>query len=361
MIAETAIQKVRRFMDHNHLDGVLFRKRSNFAWLTGGGSNHIVNTTELGVADLLVFRDKVYCVTNRMEYARIRDEELLGGEVEFIATEWYEEQDRAIRELGAGKNIASDAPVAGLIDLSSELATLRFCLSEEEMEKYRWLGKKSAWAVESTCKEIEPGWTEHEIAAHLAAKVMKEGICPHVILVSTDDRVFKYRHPIPTSKKLEKYAMVVICAEKWGLIANATRFVHFGKLPQELEENKRKLARIDAIMNASTRPGVMIKDIFRQAVTAYEEAGFLNDWKYLHQGGPTGYATREFLATPEREEVVQLHQAFAWNPAIKGIKSEDTILVKENENEFLTHTGDWVYIETEVNQQMYLRPDILVK
>ncbi|CCQ98122.1 hypothetical protein CULT_80015 [[Clostridium] ultunense Esp] len=81
----------------------------------------------------------------------------------------------------------------------------------------------------------------------------------------------------------------------------------------------------------------------------------------MHQGGATGYASREYFATPASEEVVHLHQAFAWNPAILGLKSEDTILVGEKENEVLTHTGSWVYLEMEQDGKRYLRPDILVR
>ncbi|MEW6698257.1 MAG: hypothetical protein ACOY35_01135 [Bacillota bacterium] len=66
----------------------------------------------------------------------------------------------------------------------------------------------------------------------------------------------------------------------------------------------------------------------------------LDDWRFLHQGGLTGYAPREYLATMFSECIVQENQAFAWNPAIYGIKSEDTILVGVNENKFLTHTGN---------------------
>lgn len=357
----TALEKVKNFIHEKKIDGVFFRKRNNFSWITGGKVNHIVNTTENGVADLLIFPDKKYCITSKMESARIHDEELHGLGYEFITPEWYEDQDAAIRKLCEGKKVASDVPFDGFIDFGMELASLRFSLNDEEISRYRWLSQKAAKALESTCREIAPGWTEFEIAAHLGAKVMKDGINPQVILVSTDDRVFKYRHPIPTDKKLEKYVMIVICAEKWGLVANVTRFVHFGDLPKELQENKQKLVLIDVAMNAATRPGAAIKDVLQLGFDTYSEVGHPEDWRFLHQGGPTGYASREFLATPGVEGQVHVNQAFAWNPAIKGIKSEDTIIVGKQENEFLTHTGEWVYIEVDQEGQTYLRPDILVR
>jgi Xaa-Pro dipeptidase len=366
-IVEQRTAKVRTFMQEQGLDGILLRKRRSFAWLTGGRDNHIVNTSEEGVADLLLLNDRLYCIASKMENARIAEEELDGVACDWVTPEWHEGHDAAIARLTEGLKIGTDvlpAKVGGLLDgvhLERPLAELSYTLDDREIDAYRELAKQAARAVESTCREIVPGMTEHQIHAHLAAKVIAQGINPHVILVATDERIFRYRHPIPTAKPLERYAMVVLCAEWGGLIANVTRFVHFGPLSDELHTNKRKLAEIDLAFNLSTRPGALIQDVLQQGLDAYQSVGHAEDWKYLHQGGPTGYSTREFLATPGCEGVVRLHQAFAWNPAIRGIKSEDTILVLEEHNEFLTHTGEWEYIIMEKNNKTYHRPDILIR
>lgn len=258
----TPLERIRAFMEKRGLDGVLLRTRRNFAWATGGKDNHIDHTSELGVADLLIFHDTKYCITTKMEAARLRDEELDGLGYEFVTPEWYEGTKTAIEQLCAGKNVGADVSFGNLDHVGEELAPLRYRLTTEEIERYRWLSQRAAKAVETTCHDIEPGWTEHEIAAQMASKVLKDGIQPTVLLVATDDRIFKYRHPIPTDQRLERYAMLVLCAEKWGLVSNVTRFVHFGPLPEEIAANKQKLAQIDVEMNASTRPGVPNKGHF---------------------------------------------------------------------------------------------------
>jgi Xaa-Pro dipeptidase len=356
-----AVTKIRAFLNAQNLDGVLLRTRSNFAWATGGGDNHIVNTTELGVADLLILSDRMYCITTRMEAARIRDEELAGFGCEFVTPEWYEGTDEAILQLCAGKAVGADVWFHHLPNVASELAQIRSTLTGEEMERYRQLGQTAAKALEATCRELRRGWTEHEIAAHLAAKLLREGINPQVLLVATDERIFRYRHPIPTEKQLDRYAMLVLCAEKGGLVANATRFVHFGDLAPELVENKRKLAEIEVAMIAATRPGAKLADILQRGIEAYKRAGYPDDWRLLHQGGPSGYAPREFLVGPGETGVVRAQQAYAWNPSIRGIKMEDTFLVHEEEIEFITHTGEWVYMEAASEGRTYLRPDILIR
>ncbi|CAG9621103.1 M24 family metallopeptidase [Sutcliffiella rhizosphaerae] len=354
-------QKVRIWLREKGHDGILFRRRNNFSWITEGKVNHIVQTTEFGVADILLLDDKKYCITVKMESRRLMEEELVNLGFELVECEWYESTHQIIEKLSKGKAIVADSYFPGMEDVSSALIQLRSQLSISEKERYEWLCKFSAETLEGVARKILPGMSEYEISSLVAAACMKAGVNPQVILIATDDRIYQYRHPIPTGKKLKKYAMLVLCAEKGGLVANVTRFVHFGSLPEELLINRKKLALIDVQMNVATRPGRKVKDIFQKAVNAYAEAGYPEDWRLLHQGGLTGYASREFLATMNSEEEILVNQAYAWNPAIRGVKSEDTILIESEDNKFLTHTGNWTYIEIEHEGRVYLRPDILIQ
>ena len=74
-----------------------------------------------------------------------------------------------------------------------------------------------------------------------------------------------------------------------------------------------------------------------------------------------GYAPREITATPRSTQPILVGQAFAWNPSITGVKSEDTILVGEHTNEILTEMADWPTIEVQIRDQIIKRPAILEK
>jgi Xaa-Pro aminopeptidase len=185
------------------------------------------------------------------------------------------------------------------------------------------------------------------------------GLNPTVILIATDERVFKYRHPIATDKKLERYAMIVICAERYGLVASSTRFVHFGPLPKELEEKAGKVAYVDAGMIAGTKAGISYREYFDTVRKLYAEVGYPDEWKWHHQGGPAGYATREFTVTPSTEGVMREGMSFAWNPSIAGTKSEDTILLTAGGVEIISQTGDWPCVEIEYDGKVWRRPAIL--
>jgi len=83
-----------------------------------------------------------------------------------------------------------------------------------------------------------------------------------------------------------------------------------------------------------------------------------------HDGG-TGLESGDFLGTPTAPEIVQEGQAFAWNPSITGIKTEDTVLiVKDHEPEVLTRSHNFSWPTTEVVIEglgKMLRPNILVR
>lgn len=119
------------------------------------------------------------------------------------------------------------------------------------------------------------------------------------------------------------------------------------------------VAYIDAILMARTKPGVILSKIMGDAQTAYAQMGSPDEWHFHHQGGATGYEAREYIATPASKEIVANQQAFAWNPSIQGVKSEDTIIVSRYEPELITITNEWPLIEVEVEGMIFRRPDIL--
>ena len=195
--------------------------------------------------------------------------------------------------------------------------------------------------MDRAIRQLKPGQTENEIAAILAGETQHAGAQPIVNLIATDERIFARRHPLPVDKKMERYAMLVLCGRKSGLVASITRLVHFGRLPEDLQKKQVACALVDATVITATRPGCHEAEIFKRAQETYAAAGFADEWKLHHQGGPAGYEPREWVVTPASTTSVQLGQAYAWNPSITGCKSEDTILVGAESNEVLTTIAGW--------------------
>jgi Xaa-Pro aminopeptidase len=256
-------------------------------------------------------------------------------------------------------------PIAGTRSLSpGDWQTLRLPLLPTEIERYRWLGKTASHAMETTARAIEPGMTEHEVGAVLDHFLEDEGIVPWLTLIASDERIERYRHPIPTDAVVNRCVMLVAGANAFGLTASITRMVHFGSLPTALAKKHDAVCYVDTVLNTSTAAGVSVAEVFARAQAAYALTGFGEEWMLHHQGGATGYVAREYRGKPDSNEVVHPHQAFAWNPSITGTKSEDTIIsaVPGGAPEVLTlHSSGWPSKHIETPYGTLDRPMIMVR
>lgn len=357
------VERVRSYMRAAGLAGVLLSRQDNFAWLTAGKDNHVVAGSDVGVASLLVTRDARFVLTNRIEAARIADEEVGGQGWEPRTFEWYEPGALAatVRDILADGRLAADTPFPGARPLDHAFDELRADLLPDEIARYRELGRIATEAMVHAGQSLHQGWTEHEIAADLARRVTANGARPGVVLIATDERIARYRHPIPTDKRLRDYAMLVLGASKWGLQVSITRFVSFHRLNDDLRRKWLDVSRIAAYFTLATQPGRPWGELFRGATELYETLGYPQEWKLHHQGGPTGYRGRDFTATFDSPGAVSAHQAAAWNPSITGTKSEDTILVSDAGHEFLTRHGQWPMLAVEHDGQRLEFADVLVR
>lgn len=353
-------QSIKTLLAHHGLDAILLRKASSFAWATHGASAYINTASTYGEAALLVTPNGRYLITNNIEAPRLEKEEGLKVQGwEFKVFPWYA-GSAVIADLTAGLKLGADAPYPGAVDLNTEVARLRAHLTLDEQERFRTLGAICAEAMHEAIVSIEPGMTEEEIAATLAESTQSYGVQPIVNLIATDERIFNYRHPLPTTKELNKYAMLVLCGRWKGLVASITRLVYFGKIPADLRRKIDAVAHIDAVLISATRPGRMLSEVFADGQKAYAETGFADEWTLHHQGGPAGYEPREWVATPETQDVVLSGQAYAWNPSITGAKSEDTVLVDELGWDVVTEIQQWPMIEINLPDGTQLnRPDVM--
>ena len=355
------LERIHNLLAQSGLNALLLRQTSNFAWATCGASSFINRADSFGSASLLITPTSRYVLTSNIEAPRfMQEEELIKQGWTFRVSPWHAENDR-IAELTAGMKLGADFSYPNALDVSNEIGSLRSQLTYEEGQRFKTLAKLCADGMKQASHTVRPGMTEYEIAGLLSQAIESKGVQTIVNLIATDERISSFRHPLPTSKKLDQYAMLVLCGRKWGLICSVTRLIHFGPLPPDLRNNAATIARIDAEMIAATRPGNTLGDVFHAAQTAYASAGFPDEWQLHHQGGSAGYAPREITATPTSIQPILPGQAFAWNPSITGVKSEDTILIGEHTNEILTEMMDWPTIDVQIGSQIIKRPAILEK
>jgi len=365
-MSETAekLTRLRKYLSAKKLDGIILSSRANFAWLSGGADNHVVSQSEKGVGALVVTAKQALVVANKIEIERLSHEEPLSG---FTAKSfpWIEPLGEALPKILTGKKFAADdAAATGFPELPADfVASVRASLTEHEIRRYKALGRDCSVAMETVARQVQKGDSEHQVEADVARHLLARGIQPYVVLVAFDQRVAKYRHPVPTNNHLRTHVLIVVCGQRGGLIANLSRCVHFGPISPDLIARHQATCTVEGALWDATVPGKTWGDALTAGIAMYKTVGHAKEWELHHQGGPTGYAGRDLIVTPDATEKIQDKQAVAWNPSITGTKSEDTFIIDGDKKVVITVCSpDWPTVTVKVPKGgTHVRPDILVR
>jgi Xaa-Pro dipeptidase len=332
-------QRLLELMERCGVGALLLRRSINFAWYTNGADNRVDHASPFGVAAVIITPEAEYVLTDNIEAPRMREEQTADFEV--VEHPWHEDEATAIRELAGDAALGADFPLEGASDVSDEVSPLRYVLDPDALERYRRIGADAAAAVAEAADSLEPGISELGAAANLDAACRRRGLFGSVLLAAADDRIARYRHPIPHGATIERRAMLVVSAERGGLYANVTRIVHFEEPDKELRQRLEACETILRRMREeATRPGRTLADAFEDCRRFYAEEGFPEEWRLHHQGGMTGYVSREVIATPGTRQEIRVGQAFAWNPSVTGAKAEETFVLTESGPEVITHVPE---------------------
>lgn len=361
---EWAIKRARidALLAQHNLNGVLLTRCANISWMSCGGQAHVGLNSESAVANILCTRTGDYLITNRIEMPRMRAEVIGNLPLEPLEFNWFEPATRdALVDQLCGAGLWGSDTAGAPHNMAGPLTALRIELTDAEQQRFREHGLATGHALENAARMVRPGMTEMEIAGVLSAHVYAAGATPVVALIAADDRIQRYRHPAPTQQRVERTAMLVVCARKYGLIVSATRLVTFGGISEDLIRRTEACAAVDAHAWHASQPGRTLGAAFGDICAAYAHQGYTDEWHLHHQGGVTAYENREVQARPDSTHLIQVGQAFAWNPSITGTKSEDTMILTTKGAESITRTSNWPMIDITIDGTLYQRPGILVR
>ena len=345
--------RINALLAEKNLDAVILKKGANVAWIIGGRA-HIPTTLELSCMDVIVYRDRIVVVTNKIEAPRLQSEELTGDE-ELIIVNWFEGRES---QLPKGTGIGVDGPDNDRVNLQSDIENLRRALNDYEVKRLREISKDAAEALGEAMLDIDPDMSEVEVAGEIAEELWERNLEPVVLLVAGERRIKEFRHPLPTVEVVGKTAMGVICARRKGLIASVTRIVNFGELSVSMQDTYQRLLNVEAAFLDGTKVGATFAEAFKGGEVAYLKEGFARDeWTKHHQGGPTGYLPRDYPAHEKTFQVIGVNNAIAWNPSAEGLKVEDTVITQPGGLEILTVDPKWPTIQVADRA----RPGILVQ
>lgn len=320
---ERRLAIVRELATAQGAAGALLSSRRDFAWLTAGGSNHVLLSSEIGVASVLVTPTQAAILTSRIEAPRMAEEELIGLPFDVEALPWEEPEAiaRAARTRAGPGELLDDAA------LEPELLPHRARLADLDQARMAWLGERAASALQQALDDARPGEQEDPVASAAVAKLGSQGIrCP-VVLAAADERIERYRHPLPAAAVIHRRLMLVLVTERWGLHAALTRVREFEPPNDALVARIEATRAVELAMHDATVPGATLGAVFDAARAAYQRSGLPDEWRLHHQGGPIGFQARERIATPGDPTLIEADMAFAWNPSITGAKAEDTFVL----------------------------------
>ena len=324
-------------MKDKGLEALVLRRNPNLAWATGGRA-HVPSTIDAACFDLVITQDSVTAITNVVEAPRLIAEEF-PGEIVVKTVPWSQGRDPL---LPAGAKIGSDQPGGDRVDLGVEIEIIRGSLIAEDVARFQDICSDAASALGQAMKEVKSADREIDVAGLITRALWRSNLEIAFLGVAGQDRVEKYRHPLPTTSLVGNRVSASICAKRKGLIASVTRIVTIGPMAQESVARYEGIYKVEAAIFDATIVGKPFSDPINAAIAAYPENGFDKDeWQKHHQGGPTGFLPRDWPADEGTTRVIADNQPIAWNPTGAGWKAEDTILASKSGVKILTNDPEW--------------------
>ena len=357
--SEEKRQRVRSWLYEKGLHSLIIAQRENFAWLSTGGDAAVVNSTQNCIGCLLITRDNQYLISHVMDGKRLLEEQLPGQNYELIEMHWYE-GDPVIKALGiAGKNAVADINIPGIRNVFSEILDLHYPMKEIEMDRLCKLGQCMHSIFIEMAKKIRPGISEMDLAAEFQYLQSLKGISSDVLIVGSDDRIFKYRHPVPTNKKIEKFILLHSASRMWGLHAPITRLYSIGAPEKEFLNPFKSVAEIQAKVLANIKPGIPYSQILEQMKGWYAQAGYSGEWKNHFQGGPTGYVIVDGIRCLT-QKIIQTNTPFEWFITVPGSKTAELALLGTDGLKIVSNGDLWPQFSANVNGKEYQMPGIYI-
>lgn len=323
------------------------------AWACGGIAAPVDRTAGTDLTWAVFTPSRACLITTNVEAGRIATEYGPAGHgfEELAEVPWYSPDGFVTAAAGlAGlppDRLASDGHPAFGRDATADLVAMRLALSPAEAADLADLGADAAAALQNALAGWRPGERDTDVQARCAAGLEAAGADAPVLIVGGDDRLERYRHPMAAGVPVRRLVMAVAVARRHGLHVALTRFAAAAPDAAYDRLRGRVLSVQDAVLAAS-EPGVRYGTVMEALAAAYAAEGAEGGWRDHYQGGPIGFAQREFEIAPGQRdsrwyaEPVAAGHALAWNPSLPGgAKAEDTYVVTGGALRRITSAPGW--------------------
>ncbi|MGL4676993.1 MAG: M24 family metallopeptidase [Brevinema sp.] len=339
MSIEYTCTKIREYLTQNQYDGMLLGRRSSFAWFSGGESS-MNFYTDMGLGFIWVTKDNAFVFCGNNEHDRI-SHEIFKDKFPVQSFSWIEGPAPNLQNLIANKKVVSDFGLVNTTEDFGNIKKLRYQLSPDQIKIATELSKRSSELLEKSLKNLKVGMSELSIQAEIRYTFEKEGISLPVLLIAGDENLNSYRHPLATTTIIQERIMAVICAQYKGVMIAASRIRYFREENSQEKLYNQRVAKINAEMIATSILGIHSSSLWESLLQSYKNHKVEDEYLNHHQGGAIGFESREWILRPNLDETLLENQLIAWNPTLRGTKSEETVIINGDNPKVLTISGDF--------------------
>jgi antitoxin VapB len=355
-------ERVYAFLEREGLDALALSRQDNFAWITVGGDSRVITTSETGFACIVITRDHKWLVSHSMDGQRFIEEQAPDQRYELVTRYWHQASPvETVLELTQGMKVGADFPLPGARQYRGEIVDLHYPLTDLDVARCRWIGRAANRILAEVAQELQPGASEREIAARILYEYALEDMTIDVLIVGFDERIARYRHPMPTNNAMQRYALLHPAARRWGLHANITRLVHFGEPPAEIRRAMDGVATIGGHVAKMLAPGVRFAAVLAEERRLYSELDYPDEWNYHFQGGITGYVLADATRCLDPEARAVERQAYDYFITITGAKYEELTLLTEDGIEVASLGPGWPTRSVSTPSGETIVPDVLIR
>jgi len=355
--------RIRKGLEETGKEALLLTKHPNFSWITAGSKGFIANCFDSSAIAVLVTKTKLFAICNVIEANRIEEEDKLPElGFEMIVSRWQENKLESFvkDQVSSWDKVFCDSQVSGAVVDNKFILSVRLPFTKNEIARYLYLGEYLSRGLEEYLPTVKPGMTEYEICGGIANALWKYNVEQVMFLVSVDERADKYRHALPTQKKLKNNLLVSINGRYKGLITTTSRMVYFGKPKPDFVKQYKDCCDMETEIISMAAVGVDEIDLYEALRQAYIKRGYPTMFDKHGQGGCQGYWPREYMITPDSHHIIRKDTAYCFNPVIDGTKAEDAFIVQDDGVLMITRPISFPKRSYKLGKQTIERPDLLI-
>ena len=342
------IQSLRNKMAGLNLQGMIIKNPINVRYFTGLQAEGIL---------LITRKENIYITDSRyIEYVNsviTPFDEIVIDNFKNISKEEYENFFMFCENVGFEENYITYAgykemmhkyKVNSLVEAETIINKLRVIKDEEEKQNIKKACEITDSCFQMLLKYIRPGMTEKQIARKIEEyyREYSDGISFDPIVASGTNS--SKPHAMPSDRRIEAKDIITIdmgCKVK-GYCSDMTRTIFVGEPTEEQKRVYDLVLKNQELTLKEMKDGAQIKDITKMVTSDFKLNGFSLDHALGHGVGLEIHEHPLIIENNDntlKENMVVTDEPGIYLPSKFGIRIEDTILVKKEDQEILTKSS----------------------